>query len=69
MGSAAAMQALKMFTSGGGNQASGGGGGGDMKSMLMAKAMAEASNLFDQSGGASSGEFGLIYNLLRRTAC
>lgn len=54
MGSAAAMQALKSFTSGNsGNNSNG--NGGDMKSMLLAKAMAEAANLFDKSGGASSG--------------
>ena len=47
MGSAAAMQILKGFTSGG--------GGGGSQSQLIGLAMAEASKLFDQSGGASSG--------------
>jgi len=47
MGSAAALQALKMFTS------SGGSGGGS--SQLVSLAMGEASKLFDASGGASSG--------------
>jgi len=49
MGSAAALQALQKFTSGGG---SGGGGG---SSQLISLAMAEATKLFDQSGGPSSG--------------
>ncbi|KAF8526490.1 hypothetical protein JB92DRAFT_1115704 [Gautieria morchelliformis] len=48
MGAAAAMQAMKMFTSG-----SGGGGGGS--SQLVSLAMGEASKLFDASGGSSSG--------------
>jgi len=51
LGSAAAMQAFKQFTSGGGSSS----GGGDMKTKLMGMAMAEAAKLFDQSGGASSG--------------
>ncbi|KAI6047945.1 beta-flanking protein [Pisolithus marmoratus] len=48
MGSAAALQALKSFTSGGG-------GGGSSQSQLISLAMGEASKLFDRSGGASSG--------------
>ncbi|KAI0654245.1 beta-flanking protein [Cubamyces menziesii] len=47
LGSAAAMQVLKQFTSGG--------NGGGTQSQLISLAMAEASKLFDQSGGASSG--------------
>lgn len=47
MGSAAALQVLKGFT--------GGGGGGGSQSQLISMAMAEASKLFDSSGGASSG--------------
>ncbi|KAI0296250.1 hypothetical protein BC826DRAFT_1006087 [Russula brevipes] len=50
MGSAAALQALKHFTSGGG-----GSGGGGSQTQLVSMAMAEASKLFDKSGGASSG--------------
>jgi len=49
MGSAAAMQVLQKFTSGGS------GGGGGSKSELISMAMAEASKLFDKSGGAASG--------------
>ncbi|KAF7979423.1 hypothetical protein HWV62_42554 [Athelia sp. TMB] len=52
MGSAAAMQALKHFTSGG---SSGGASGGGGQSALIAMAMSEAGKLFDQSGGAASG--------------
>jgi len=48
MGAAAAMQAMKMFTSGGG-------GGSGSSSDLISFAMAEASKLFDSSGGAASG--------------
>ncbi|KAF8807822.1 beta-flanking protein [Phlegmacium glaucopus] len=46
MGGAAALQALKSFTSGGG-------GGGSTQ--LISLAMAEATKLFDKSGGAASG--------------
>ncbi|KIP12078.1 hypothetical protein PHLGIDRAFT_82728 [Phlebiopsis gigantea 11061_1 CR5-6] len=48
MGSAAAMQVLKQFTS------SSGGGGGS-QSQLISMAMAEATKLFDSAGGAASG--------------
>ncbi|KIK68538.1 hypothetical protein GYMLUDRAFT_723090 [Collybiopsis luxurians FD-317 M1] len=48
MGSAAALQIFKQF-------ASGGSGGGSSQSQLISMAMAEASNLFESSGGASSG--------------
>ena len=44
------MQALKKFTGG-----SDSGGGGGSKSELISLAMAEASKLFDKSGGAASG--------------
>ncbi|KAH9927427.1 uncharacterized protein BXZ73DRAFT_90710 [Epithele typhae] len=47
MGSAAAMQILKQFTSGG--------SGGGSQTQLISLAMAEASKLFDKSGGAASG--------------
>jgi len=47
MGSAAALQVLKKF--------SGGGGGGNSQSDMISLAMAEASKLFDKSGGPSSG--------------
>ena len=50
MGSAAALQALKMFTSGGGSS-----GGGSSQTQLISMAMAEASKLFDSAGGAASG--------------
>ena len=53
MGSAAAMQALKMFSSG--QQSSGGGSsGGQSQSQFIALAMGEASKLFDQQ--ASQGK-------------
>jgi len=48
MGGAAAMQVLKQFTGGSG-------GGGGSSTQLVSMAMAEASKLFDKSGGASSG--------------
>jgi len=47
MGGAAALQALKSFTSGG--------GGGGSQTQLISLAMAEAAKLFDKSGGAASG--------------
>ncbi|KAI0697609.1 hypothetical protein BC835DRAFT_1337942 [Cytidiella melzeri] len=47
MGSAAALQALKGFTSGGGS--------GGLQSQLISTAMAEATKLFDGAGGAASG--------------
>ncbi|KAI1783069.1 hypothetical protein LXA43DRAFT_1048079 [Ganoderma leucocontextum] len=47
LGSAAALQVLKQFTSSGSN--------GGSQTQLISLAMAEASNLFDKSGGASSG--------------
>ncbi|KAG8716508.1 hypothetical protein FRC08_009362 [Ceratobasidium sp. 394] len=50
LGSAAAMQVLKQFTSGGSS-----GGSGNTQSQLIALAMAEASKLFD-SQGSSSGQ-------------
>lgn len=48
MGSAAAMQVLKQFTSSGSS-------GGGSQSQLISVAMAEASKLFDSAGGAASG--------------
>ncbi|KAI0830485.1 hypothetical protein BC628DRAFT_1416030 [Trametes gibbosa] len=50
MGSAAALQVLKQFTSNGSSSA-----GGGSQTQLISLAMAEASKLFDKSGGASSG--------------
>ncbi|EDR15176.1 uncharacterized protein LACBIDRAFT_301101 [Laccaria bicolor S238N-H82] len=47
LGSAAALQVLKQFTSGS--------GGGGSKTQLISLAMAEATKLFDKSGGAASG--------------
>ncbi|WWD00571.1 hypothetical protein V866_007506 [Kwoniella sp. B9012] len=54
IGSAAALQALKAFTSGD-NQAAKSSGGGDMQSKIIGMAMSEAAKLFDQSGGAAQG--------------
>lgn len=55
LGAAAAMQAMKKFTSGSGGGAPASGQGGDMQSNLIGMAMKEAAKLFDQSGGAASG--------------
>ncbi|RPD55902.1 hypothetical protein L227DRAFT_579380 [Lentinus tigrinus ALCF2SS1-6] len=55
LGSAAAMQVLKQFTSGGSHGSGSGSGGGNSQSQLISLAMAEASKLFDKSGGAASG--------------
>ncbi|TFK56664.1 hypothetical protein OE88DRAFT_1650064 [Heliocybe sulcata] len=49
LGSAAALQALKSFTSGGGSSS----GGGNMQTQLISMAMAEATKLFDNKGAAS----------------
>ncbi|KAF8604104.1 hypothetical protein BDV93DRAFT_492812 [Ceratobasidium sp. AG-I] len=49
LGSAAAMQVLKNFTSGGG----GSGGSGNTQSQLIGMAMSEASKLFDTQGSSS----------------
>ncbi|GAA5986437.1 hypothetical protein JCM11641_001000 [Rhodosporidiobolus odoratus] len=54
LGSAAALQALKSFTSGGASQSSSNSGGG-FQTQLIGQAMSEASKLFDQNGGASDG--------------
>ena len=54
LGSAAALQALKNFTSGGSSSTGGSSGGGNTQSKLIGLAMAEASKLFD-SKGASGG--------------
>ncbi|KAF8633005.1 hypothetical protein AX15_001602 [Amanita polypyramis BW_CC] len=51
LGSAAAMQILKQFTSGSGSS----GGGGKTQTQLISMAMAEASKLFDKSEGGTSG--------------
>lgn len=45
-------QVLKQFTSGGSGSSS---GKGESKSQLISLAMAEATKLFDKSGGAASG--------------
>ncbi|KAF9535650.1 hypothetical protein CPB83DRAFT_25033 [Crepidotus variabilis] len=50
LGSAAALQTLKQFT--GGGKSSGGGGS---QTQLISLAMAEATKLFDKSGGAANG--------------
>lgn len=52
MGAAGAMQAFQHFTSGGGGSSQ---GSGSIQSQLISKAMAEAAQLFDKSGGASGG--------------
>jgi len=49
MGGAAALQVLKQFTSGSS-------GSGGSQTQLVSLAMAEATKLFDQSGGATSGD-------------
>jgi hypothetical protein len=54
IGTAAAMQAFKMFTSSGGSSSSG--GGGNTQTQLLSMAMSEASNLFDKSGGGKGGD-------------
>ncbi|EJD03593.1 uncharacterized protein FOMMEDRAFT_120741 [Fomitiporia mediterranea MF3/22] len=51
LGSAAALQAFKKFTSSGGSENK----EKDSKSTLISMAMAEASQLFDKSGGTASG--------------
>lgn len=57
LGAAAAMEALKKFTGaqGGQQQQTNSSGGGGMQAKLLAMAMAEASKLFDQNGGAAGG--------------
>jgi len=54
MGTAAAMQAMKMFTQGQGNTPAEQ-TGGNMQSKMIGMAMSEAAKLFDQSGGAAAG--------------
>ncbi|KAG5640227.1 hypothetical protein DXG03_009766, partial [Asterophora parasitica] len=55
IGSAAAMQALKMFTGGNKNSAPQQQQSSGSSTQLISMAMAEATKLFDKSGGASSG--------------
>ncbi|OWZ32981.1 beta-flanking protein [Cryptococcus neoformans c45] len=55
LGAAAAMQAIKSFTSGGTDTSSNKQGGGDMQSKIMGMAMSEAAKLFDSSGGNVQG--------------
>nr|AFB35537.1 hypothetical protein [Volvariella volvacea] len=55
LGSAAALQVLKQFTSGSGSGQSNDGGSKSMSTQLISMAMAEATKLFDKSGGAASG--------------
>ncbi|KAH9081696.1 hypothetical protein EDB83DRAFT_2334293 [Lactarius deliciosus] len=52
LGSAAALEVLKKFTSGNGGKS----GSGNSQTQLISMAMAEASKLFDQSGGGGSGK-------------
>ncbi|KAJ3506081.1 hypothetical protein NLJ89_g7075 [Agrocybe chaxingu] len=52
LGSAAALQVLKQFTSGSGSPS---GGKSGSQTQLISLAMAEATKLFDKSGGAASG--------------
>jgi hypothetical protein len=52
LGSAAAMQAFKMFSGGGGG---GGGSGGGSSSQLVGMAMGEAMKLFNKQGGSQGG--------------
>jgi hypothetical protein len=49
------MQALKQFTSGGASKPQQQSSGGGMQTQLISMAMAEASNMFDKSGGTASG--------------
>ncbi|KAI9460542.1 hypothetical protein BJY52DRAFT_260735 [Lactarius psammicola] len=51
LGSAAALEVLKKFTSGSGGKS----GSGSSQTQLISMAMAEASKLFDKSGGGSGG--------------
>ncbi|ORY91679.1 hypothetical protein BCR35DRAFT_349463 [Leucosporidium creatinivorum] len=55
LGAAAAMQALKSFTSGSSDQQTSSSSGGSFQTKLISMAMAEAAKLFDQQGGASGG--------------
>lgn len=57
MGAAAALQAFKMFTSGQQQQQpqQQQSSGGNMQSKIIGMALAEAAKMFDQSGGAASG--------------
>ncbi|SCZ99032.1 BZ3500_MvSof-1268-A1-R1_Chr7-1g09363 [Microbotryum saponariae] len=56
LGAAAALQAMKKFTSGNqGQQQSQSSGGGGFQAQLISQAMAEASKLFDQNGGTGDG--------------
>ncbi|KAH9065786.1 hypothetical protein EDB87DRAFT_888405 [Lactarius vividus] len=52
LGSAAALEVLKKFASGNGGKS----GSGNSQTQLISMAMAEASKLFDKSGGGSSGK-------------
>ncbi|WVQ76084.1 hypothetical protein IAR50_005723 [Cryptococcus sp. DSM 104548] len=54
LGSAAALQALKSFTSGNSDASSS--SGGSMQTKIIGMAMSEAAKLFDQSGGNVSGD-------------
>ncbi|ODN82260.1 hypothetical protein L202_02543 [Cryptococcus amylolentus CBS 6039] len=60
LGAAAALQALKSFTSGNSDAASGSkdnsSSGGGMQTKIIGMAMSEAAKLFDQSGGNVSGD-------------
>ncbi|BGP14976.1 hypothetical protein JCM10213_007220 [Rhodosporidiobolus nylandii] len=62
MGSAAALQAVKLFTSGGASSGSSS-GGGNFQSQLIGQAMSQASKLFDQNGGASDGNKQDVVNM------
>nr|KIR49512.1 beta-flanking protein [Cryptococcus bacillisporus CA1280] len=55
LGAAAALQALKSFTSGAADTSGNKQGGGDMQSKIMGMAMSEAAKLFDSSGGNVQG--------------
>ncbi|KIS01754.1 beta-flanking protein [Cryptococcus deuterogattii 2001/935-1] len=55
LGAAAALQALKSFTSGAADTSGNKQGGGDMQSKIMGMAMSEAAKLFDSSGGNIQG--------------
>ncbi|KIO31862.1 hypothetical protein M407DRAFT_241617 [Tulasnella calospora MUT 4182] len=68
MGSAAAMQAFKLFTSGGSSPASAASSGGNSQSKLLSLAMGEAAKLFNTSGGPSTGGKQDVVNSATKTA-
>ncbi|KAG8910754.1 hypothetical protein FRC01_006149 [Tulasnella sp. 417] len=68
MGSAAAMQAFKLFTSGGSSSSSSSSSAGNSQSKLLSLAMGEAVKLFNNSGGPSTGGKQDVVNSATKTA-